>query len=508
MVGVRDFRFRVLMLSVRVLMGMLLVFSQAATSAMPEKLRSGVVAPSSDGRLWGAWPNGDKPSGISKLLTLNSANSGNSSYHYWNPTTNYAGAFRIPLAPGGHASGTAYSEGAIAYNPDNNSFFVSGHRDYKTICEVAMPTTLGTATTIATVGTLPLASVVQQLSSFSGRGADANSGHKIAGMWYEQGKLLVTLFEHYAQDKSYKDVFFVVRNASNLSGSAVDGTMETAFDTAAGGWISPIPTEYQSSLGGTHLTGFSASGSNRSSIQALSMGPAAFSADLSSLIANSATFGTGVVTQNNLLRYQYLDYTDTQELVPTDDLYNWNGTTTLGSNPLWSALSENSYGIIVPNTRSYIVFGSMTMHGSGGWYGNNEGTGNQALPAGISPHISFENQGPHPRLWSDNRYNYWIYDVADMTAVRSGTAPDSWAVRYAAKYGATPRALLPYELVPYEWGAFPMPFDTSPDWDMFVGGGAIKSSTNQLFLTIRAKDTSQGESATPIVVGWNNFRGN
>ena len=416
--------------------------------------------------------------GVRKPLTFKSANSGNPAYTYVNFASKYLGAFRLPADPGGSGMGTlGWSMGAIAHNPADNTMFVSGKREDANVCQIAIPGTLGTATAQADIWTLPIASVLQPLANMRrGVGADA-AGSEIAGLWCDGSKLQVNMFAPYAQDASFKSLFQVVRSLSNLSGSVVDGYMDTAFRASAGGWTSRIPAEYQTPLGGKHLSGFSNSGGNRSSTKSLSMGPAAFASDFDSMLANSATLTGSVIPQLRLCDYIQSDLDDIEEMVPTDQLYNWNGSATIG-NDLWTALSEASYGFIVPGTKTYVVFGSQSMHGSGGWYGNND----WQRPAGVAAHPSFVYQGPHPRDPYDCDFWYWMYNVDDLQAVRDGT-------------------LLFCDIVPYEWGLLPVAFSAAAT-AKFIGSGTFKDSDGTLYLTLVFWDNTQGKPV-PVVVAYN-----
>lgn len=435
-----------------------------------------------------------------ELLTFDSELDGTAGYRYWNPLTNYAGAFRVKADPGG--TGTMYdSYGAIAYREASNTVFIAGHYTQHSVGEFEIPT-LVTATAYADINTLNIANATQTLRSFTGAGTGESVEGIIAGLFVQGSALMITTFEHYAQDGSYKTVYRVVRDCTNMSTSPVDGYFTTPFDAGAGGWISAIPASMQSDLDGTHLTGFSNSGARRSSTQSLSMGPAAYSADLASLMTNSSSAASNVLSgaQNENMRYGL----DPIGLVPEADLYNWdNGLGVTIGNDLWTASADISYGEIVPGTRTYMLWGTISMLDSGGWYGNNDGTGSNARPPDVEYDPSFDYQGPHPRDPDDWLYYVWLYDVDDMVAVQNGTTPASWAERYAAEFGS-PRALEPHEIRPYEVFRFPMPFDTGVD-EKFIGGGARKNSTNQVFITLCRKDGTQGVDSPVVVVynlGW------
>lgn len=428
------------------------------------------------------------------LLTLNSANSSNPAYQYWSPEENYLGAFVPDDDPGG--TGDMHdSMGPIAFNNSTGTMFVAGHYTQHTVAEFNVPV-LVTATNSANLGDLNVGSTVQVLQGFASAGTGADASGVIAGLYVDDGnRLLITTFEHYAQNGDYKSVFRVVRNAGSMSSSTVDGYFDTVHDAAAGGWTAEVPVDLQSALGGTHISGFSNSGALRSSTQSLSMGPAAYAGNIGYLMANSASLSasylSGANAQAELIRY-HLDPTG---LVPESDLYNWDDDTEtiLSSNPMWTACSDISHGEIVPGTRTYAVFGVQSMVDSGGWYGTND-----TRPSGVPIDSQFEAQGPHPRDPDDWHWYYWLYDVNDMAAVLAGTVPDSWADRYQSVYGS-PRALEAYEILPYEWGKLWMPFDKPGE--KHIGGGTRDKASGILYLSQWRWDNSNGYD-TPVICGF------
>lgn len=411
-----------------------------------------------------------QPSSAGELLvSLNPANSSNPEYHYLDMNARYLGGFRIPAEPGGSAQGvTGWSSGVIAFNPTNNSLFVAGKREDVNICEVAIPT-LGTETLYEDIDQLPIATVLQPLVN-ANRGTGADGALELAGAYCDGDKLLLTSFGPYAQNDAGRSVFQVFRDPDNLPGTVVDGYIDTPYWFGAGGWVSRVPASWISKLGATHLTGFSNSGGNRSSTKSLSNGPAAYATNVDNMLLNSTTLTGAVFPQNDLLVYLLDDLHDDFELVPQADLYNWNdATSTTRGNSLWTALSECSYGLLIPGTKTYMVFGSQSMHTNGGWYGNNDNN----LPAGISPHPSFVYQGPHPRDPYDVDFWYWLYNAEDLEASAQGTIP-------------------PWDVFPYEWGKLNIPFDTVTYAGKFIGSGTFDETNKILYLTQREWDGTQG----------------
>ncbi len=417
--------------------------------------------------------------GSDVLITLNPDNNGNPSFEYLSMMDKYLGGFRVPASPGGSGNGvTGWSSGVIAHNPTNNSLFVAGMRGDVNICEVAIPTTLGSATDFEDMDQLPIASVIQQLAN-ANRGTGADGALELAGAYCNGTSLVLTSFGPYAQDSSGRSVFQVYRDADDLAGTVVDGYIDTPYWFGAGGWISRVPTEKVADFGGTHLTGFSNSGGNRSSTKSLSNGPAAYATNVDDMISNSSTLTGNVFPQEELVAYYLDDLHDDFELVPQNQLYNWDDSTnTTQGNSLWTALSECSYGMLIPGTRTYIVFGSQSMHTNGGWYGNNDNN----LPAGIPPHPSFIYQGPHPRDPYDVDFWYWLYREEDIIDVARGERD-------------------PWQITPYEWGKLNIPMDTLTYAGKFIGSGTFDETNSILYLTLREWDNTQGMPC-PLVLAF------
>ena len=288
------------------------------------------------------------------LLTLNPALASNPAYLYYSFEDNYLGAFRINPDPGGEGMGTMrFGDGAIAYNPDNNSLFISGHdTDGCIIAEFNIPASFSSSLTLTD---LPIATVRQSCVRAYDRGTGLKHVGYVfevmpAGLYYNSGRLMISVYGQYAQAPNFDTQYLVFRDANNLDTSAVDGWMLTPHPMAACGSVVPIPSVYQSALGGTHLTGFSNS-TDKGSTQSLSSGPAAYSFSPNSILANSETIGTGLLSINRLMHYPLYGI-----LAPTDNhLYNDDNGGSVGGNVLeppsrWTHLAETNCGVVIPGT--------------------------------------------------------------------------------------------------------------------------------------------------------------
>ena len=363
----------------------------------------------------------------------------------------YAGAFRIAASKQG-ISDVNYSEGPIAYNPVNNSLFIVGHGQMQAVAEYAVPKLI-TSERLADLNTA--GAPLQTFSLLLNRTPDGNpqAMDRIGGMYYVdqpdsgQSKLFVNTYRYYDAAGSTTQTTLVVDDAGDLARSSLTGYL--AFAGGAGhtsGWLSPIPNAWQSLLGGSHLTGQS---SGIPIISRTSVGPSAFAFDV-----EEALDATDRIPTTKLL-----DFSLRNPL--SDDLSNESG-----DNALWTHLSRATYGFIIPGTRTYLTLGGSGGHDSGVCYKCVQDSGNEC--GGYCP----------PE--ADDRYQYyWLWDVNDLVAVRSGT-------------------LQAHEVRPYDYGKFSTPFQAGGTKE--IGGGSFDPATGKLYLSVKRGDTEQGRYATPPVI--------
>jgi hypothetical protein len=360
----------------------------------------------------------------------------------------YQGAFRLPSGNFGTSSAN-YSYGAIGYNPDRKSLYVAGNEQEGAIAEFAVPeivnsTSLGS---LKTAGTplQPFVNITRKAS------IDVGQGIRISGIFYSGGKLLVNVYRFYDQSPFLSKPTLILPNANNLQGSTPSGYISTGSGSAAAGWVSPIPQELQAMLGGTHMCGFTAS-TARAIAYNTSEGPAAYSFNpVTAMASNASSIGT-----TELLHYSLDD-----GLVTREALYNNDH-----SNKLWTFVSEGSFGMVMPGTRTYMVLGGSGGHESGVAYGDPPYGGYKAY---------------YPLDKNDRYPYYWLYDVNDFDKVRKGQMKSS-AVR------------------PYAYGKFNVPFSSTGNWTP-VTGGSYDETTGTLYLSIYRADSQSGGNP-PVIVAY------
>jgi hypothetical protein len=360
----------------------------------------------------------------------------------------YRGAFRLPAADYGISS-MNYSQGPLAYDPGADSIFIIGHTYQQAVAEFAVPALVNSTV----IGDLNMAGDPVQtfMAVIDKVGSNPQQMDRVGGMAHIDGpsgvELLVNVYEYYDAPGDDTHTSVVVRSPDDLAGSAVDGFYSLQGRAHAAGWISPVPPEWQALLEDTHITG---SSSGMPIISRLSVGPSAFAFDPLDIVGSSAAPGDVATTA-------LLDFSLDHPL--HEDLSNDSR-----ANDIWTHLSRAVYGFIAPGTRTYVTVGSTGGHATGVCY--------KCTPNGATEACG----GYCANDVSDYANYYWLWDVADLLAVREGTL-DPWEVR------------------PYEYGEFPAPFGV-PE----LGGGAYDAASGLLYLTVQRADTQQGTYSNPPIV--------
>ncbi|MCK5669229.1 MAG: hypothetical protein KAI15_09095, partial [Gammaproteobacteria bacterium] len=217
---------------------------------------------------------------------------------------------------------------------------------------------------------------------------------------------------------------------------------------------------WQDALGGDFITGWA---SNFPIASRNSIGPSAFVVNMNDI--NPSADPDTLIPTTPLMNFSLANPLHS-------DIYNNNETTKrnnknqdtvpviVGDNDLWTVVSWAVYGFIVPNTRTYAVFGSSGGHFSGlGYKILQDGAINNCPgPCAVSP---------------DDYYNYyWFFDVDDLVAVKNGEK-------------------LAHEIRPYDYGVFPAPFQTEanilyerPQAIRPIRGGDYDAASSTLYLVL------------------------
>lgn len=361
----------------------------------------------------------------------------------------YKGAFRIPADTFG-ASSANYSFSAIGYNADRKSLYLAGNETEGAVAEFKVPALVNSTTLSAlnSAGT-PLQPFVKVISKAS---ITVGQGIKISGLFYSGGKLMVNVYRFYDLSPPYLDTpTLILSDATNLAGSTAKGYSVLAGSSAAGGWVSPIPKELQSMLGGPYMCGWT-SATSRALVYNTSEGPAAYSFDPVTAMANSSL---------NIPTNELMKFTPDAGMVTRAQLSNPDLT-----NKIWTFISEASFGMVVPGTRTYMALGGSGGHDSGVSYGD-------------PPYGGYK--GYYPNSQSDQYPYYWLFDINDFDKVRKGQMASS-------------------DIRPYGYGKFNVPFTKAGNWNP-VSGGSYDETTGTLYLSIYKADTASGGNP-PVIVAY------
>jgi hypothetical protein len=343
----------------------------------------------------------------------------------------YIGSFKVPHGKNGGVqdAGLGWGGEAIAYNPTNNSLFISGHAYDNYVGEISIPTPI-ISDNLAKLNT---ASMLQNLynvteghlSHLEQGGGSYGGEVRIGGLIKNGSKLVGSTYIYYdGSDKAYLSHWSSGLKLSStgdfLGNYRLSGTQGASF---VAGYMTDIPSAYQSTLGGTHLTGSCC----LSIITRTSWGPAVS-------VFNAAD--VGVVNPIPSTTLMYYD-----ESHPTLGYYGdaapniyFNGTTRIR-------------GIIFPpGSRSVLFIGE---NGIGSYcYGTGSACGDPTN----------DYQGNHAYPY---RFQIWAYDVNDLIAVKNGTK-------------------LPWHPTPY--AIIPLPRQSGlPDVSGVTGGSAYDPATQRLY---------------------------
>jgi len=398
----------------------------------------------------------------------------------------YIGSFKAPFG--------RYGVGRIAYNPDGNNgqgslFLEGGGSNAFSVGEIAIPQLMN-VTERDQLSLLPTASILQNRSDIYARipqkaaswpsgpvnSFDNGNNAVFGGLYYEDGKLYFNAYTYYG-GVTETATTGRIENPANLDTSVITGMFHTQGATRTAGWMMPVPAEWRSRLGGTHLVGHD---NGITCIERTSAGPTLYVLNLADLAL--ATSGAAISTT---VRMNYPDVSGAKALWG-DDMANVSGM-----NRMWTFMSDSGVGFIIPGTRTYALLG-----GTGGWNprsGNPyQGVPEPAFSPPIAGTIAYKGTDTlgytygGPMVWDaqDQHAFYALYDLDEILAARNG-----WDPR------------------PYEYGIFPAPFARAGNYTTpgqmpdHIGGGAWDPVTRRLYLTLPAADNDSDAlySGIPVI---------
>lgn len=388
----------------------------------------------------------------------------------------YEGSFRAPDV----ATYLTYATGIIAFNDKNNSLFMVGSPSRPTstennyVAEIKIPDNIAKSSNIAD---LPRATIIQNfaditegnrlniLTDISLQVSTGALGARIGGLLVNGDNLIGTVYAVYdASSSATRSHFTTSTNLSltgDFKGNFFVGEKPSVVPQAGyiAGYMTNIPEEWRTQLGGDILTGQS----NISIVSRTSYGPSAFAATAKDILIHTDTNAT----INNI--YPLVYYAPGYHT-----LGEWDPTVPSNEN---ISISDNISGVIFPNGRNTILF--IGDHGAQNCYGlgtsNPDEAGNIAGEPCEGGILTGDNKccldpfnitikGPHgypKKAW------IWAYKAEDFAAVKNKTKA-------------------PHQITPYATWELAIPTQT---WDgtdaaeIRIGGAAYDHVTNRIYVT-------------------------
>lgn len=319
------------------------------------------------------------------------------------------------------------------------------------ICEVQIPTlVVGT-----NINALNVATMTQQFKYATPMRTQFYDP-RILGGYVHEGQVIIGGVSWY-DNSGLPQNYMVYRNAANLASSAQAGMFRVTGGRHNAGWTVPIPTEFQSAFGATHLQGH---GGNVSILFTTTAGISIYAVNADDIIA--ATTQNQIVSATPLVDYD----------VGNPMGGEWN------SSPMWNALSVCGGFFFVPGTRTLMAVGQ-------NWLSKDYDPRPQNQILYKSPGVVDENgddfYGGYFSYYVNNYTNfYWLFNIDDLIAVKNGQKGTQ-------------------EVLPYEWGTLPLyPFFSTLYGGSLFGGATYDTANNILYVSSQRGATDRFGSVPTI----------
>ncbi len=381
----------------------------------------------------------------------------------------YKGAFKMDHNTLYGDSDNQYASAVFELSSDKKSFFFGGRKVNTSIGQFQLPELVNSGE----MGNLNTAPVIQNQSSLIGTlssvpkfaGTRIPTGNpqdidRITGIFLtNKNTLVANVTTYYDGVGDNTHTTMLLANPSDLANSDIYGFYSYQGAAHMSGWVSEIPDEWKAELGGNYISGWA---SNLPIASRNSFGPSAFVVDFDQLSPTTSTdeaFPTTVLMDFSIVNPLHSDKYNNQETIQRNNQNQDTVPITIGTNDLWTVVSWAAYGFIIPNTRTYAVFGSSGGHKSGIGYKIQQLDRDYNCP------------GPCANDRFDYYNYYWLFNLDDLIAVKNGK-------------------MQPHEVRPYEYGEFPAPFQTSDYIKSLesairpIRGGDFDASNKTLYLVL------------------------
>jgi hypothetical protein len=161
----------------------------------------------------------------------------------------YQGAFRVP-AGGDNQHTFEYGGRGVAFDASDNGLWMIGHDQQQWVAEMTIPA----PSSSTSVSALPRASLKRNFRDvLAGRmGAIGTSGVFVGGVLPWDDGLIASGYVYYDASKTQRTTHVRVASNGSVSGPYQVGSAGAGM---VSGWMTAIPSEWQSALGGPALTG-------------------------------------------------------------------------------------------------------------------------------------------------------------------------------------------------------------------------------------------------------------
>lgn len=362
----------------------------------------------------------------------------------------YQGAFRLPQIPCNTPPNCfAFGGTALAYNAADHSLYIIGHRYTQLTAEISIPTLVNSPSP----SDLNVATVLQPLTdALDGERNDVNptdpNAHLIGGQLVYGGRLIIAVESYYdAADKQKTSHFARPLNLATAGPLIGPVTVGSQYPGWVSGYMTTVPPEWQSLLGGPALTGNCCLAIT--SIQ--SNGPA-----LS--VFDPAAIGTS----NPVPAVSLVGYPHT---LPLGSGYNTQSTLFNGTTMIT--------GVVFPaGTRSVLFFGRQGV----GPFCYGPGTLDTSLAGTVASVLAHDKWCYDPAQSGKGTHAYpyvyqvWAYDANDLLAVKNGSKQ-------------------PYEIQPYATWTLTLPFESPAKYNR-IGGAAYDPQDDLIYVSQMCGDSN------------------
>lgn len=344
----------------------------------------------------------------------------------------YQGAFRVTTKRG--ESSSEYAVGILGYNPTKNSLFMAGHDHDDAIAEFAIPLEFSLSTSVSEIVNADVLQSYKKILSDT-------KNNKITGMLAYNDSLIVNSEIWYDASGKNADNQQVL-NINDITESP-KGMLQLQGKAQAAGYMSKIPDNLTSVLGGNYLTGWA---SNWSITGRYSQGPSLHVFNPQDSLDNALTVPSTSIQNYPMIHGKML-------------VDGANNTANDNVSPIWGPMSRAFYGFIVPDTSIFMVVGRHAgLHSWIGYKGRN---------------ITGKYKDGSFVYNPSDVYNYfWLFDINEMLE--------------------TPNT---YDVKPFSYGKWVFPYD---------GGviGAAFDNNNMLYISVYGAGAYKEYDRPPMILAY------